>query len=63
MAMLNGLKTTYLLIKKNIIVPNNCILCNSGSESHRHLFLNVTFPFRLFLSLCLILISLCLDLI
>ncbi|KAI0529216.1 hypothetical protein KFK09_001763 [Dendrobium nobile] len=47
MVMLNGLKTADILIKRNIMVPSNCILCNNGYERHRHLFFECEFSFQI----------------
>ncbi|PKU77278.1 hypothetical protein MA16_Dca016845 [Dendrobium catenatum] len=47
MTILNGLKTLELLIKRNFIVPNNCILYNKGPEYHRHLFFECDFSFNI----------------
>ncbi|PKU67438.1 hypothetical protein MA16_Dca020333 [Dendrobium catenatum] len=47
MTMLNGLKMIDLFIKRNIIVFSNCIMCNSGIDSHRHLFFECDFSFQI----------------
>ncbi|PKU81024.1 hypothetical protein MA16_Dca025208 [Dendrobium catenatum] len=45
MSISNGLKTIDLLVKRNIIVPLYCILCNIGDDFHRHLFFECEFSF------------------
>ncbi|KAL0910332.1 hypothetical protein M5K25_021305 [Dendrobium thyrsiflorum] len=43
-------KMTDLLIKRNVNVHANCILCNNGAESHRHLFFECDFTFNIIIS-------------
>ncbi|KAL0928336.1 hypothetical protein M5K25_000211 [Dendrobium thyrsiflorum] len=47
LALVGGMKTADVLLKRNIVVPSTCSLCNAHPESISHLFFECSYSFSI----------------